>query len=580
MYVVLAPVFRLALQRAHVAKEHFLNGQTISSSDGLTQVTVPGGWSPAQGLHPKAQLQASSPAAEEFLLVLSEYKKDYPGMTLERYAALASGNMAHKLSSAERSGPTALQVNARPALQYRISGIFRGERNIDMALVYLVTAVEDDSRFYQIVVYTRTSRFEEAKDGLQKIIGTFQTKSGGTQANTSSSGIVGLAQNEPSSPSRTAHNPALTRASGVSNNSTNPKDPIRTRLMGTGSDEFIEMVPDGAVLIGFEVGLGKFVKNPVVHSIRPIYNTAQGETNGTQQGGFDNGQVVVKAKPGYAVAGLTIKAGLGIDGLSVKFMRLDGQTLNSADSYISDWIGGKGGGRETLIGGNGSPIVGIFGKFNREHVVTGLGLMLDQLSEPNGTSPNEIMVKPTGVYAAIDTRLANDTIRALKQSNAELRSELIQSITGHPENYAPPVFYLVSAILFKEDKKDDAAFWFYAGQLRGRIDANICADKSARQAIDILNQEFGTPINQYAFRYMAKLAKTIENVLRWEETTEYKYDRRWINLHGIHAFPFKADTITALSAPQEEWENIRKKTRDEYRSSFYDAMRMLDKKKP
>ena len=188
-----------------------------------------------------------------------------------------------------------------------------------------------------------------------------------------------------------------------------------------------------------------------------------------------------------------------------------------------------------------------------------------------------IIVKPTGAYAAIDTHLANETIRSLQTAKPEAQAELIKKITGAPENYAPPVLYLVSSLLFKEDKKDEAMFWFYAGQLRGRIDAEICADRSAREAVAVLNQQFGLPINQYAFKDIPKLTATVENVLKWEEKTECKYDRRWINLHGMGAFVGDADA--ALSAPAAEWENIRKKTRDEYRTGFNEAMKGLAAKR-
>jgi hypothetical protein len=68
----------------------------------------------------------------------------------------------------------------------------------------------------------------------------------------------------------------------------------------------------------------------------------------------------------------------------------------------------------------------------------------------------------------------------------------------------------------------------------------------------------------------------VEKVLAWEEKTECKYDRRWINLEGMRVF--SGDTNSPLSAPKEQWETIRKKTRDDYRSSFYEALKMFDEK--
>ena len=184
-----------------------------------------------------------------------------------------------------------------------------------------------------------------------------------------------------------------------------------------------------------------------------------------------------------------------------------------------------------------------------------------------------VEVKPSGVYKTIDVKLQNKTIKLLQTTKGKSLEKSISNITNSPEKYAPPVFYFLSSILFNENKKDDAMFWFYAGQLRGRIDANICADKSAAGAIGALNDKFGTPINQYAFKDIPKLTNIVERVLAWEEKTPCNYDRRWINLEGMNAF--NSDTNSPLSIPKEQWEDIRKKTRDDYRSSFYEALKMI-----
>jgi hypothetical protein len=189
----------------------------------------------------------------------------------------------------------------------------------------------------------------------------------------------------------------------------------------------------------------------------------------------------------------------------------------------------------------------------------------------------DVAVEPSGIYQTIDVRLMDETIRSLAQSDGKTRTRIISAIASKPEKFAPPVFYFLSKMLFESDRKDEGMFWFYAGQLRGRIDANICADKSARAAIGALNQKFGTPINQYAFKDISKLTNTVEHVLAWEEKTPCEYDRRWINLHGMNAI--NGDTNTLLSAPKEQWEIIRKNTRDEYRSSFFQALAGFRKSK-
>ena len=189
----------------------------------------------------------------------------------------------------------------------------------------------------------------------------------------------------------------------------------------------------------------------------------------------------------------------------------------------------------------------------------------------------DLPLEPQGVYKTIDVRLSLEAIKSLTESKGGDRTEMIQRITGKPENFSPPVFYFLSRVLFEEDQKDEAAFWFYAGQLRGRIDANICADKSARNAIDSLNRDFGPLINQYAFKDIPKLTNTVEKVLVWEKITPCAYDRRWINLRGMASM--NDDTNSPLSKPTEQWEAIRKSTRDDYRSTFYAALAEFNKRK-
>jgi len=64
-------------------------------------------------------------------------------------------------------------------------------------------------------------------------------------------------------------------------------------------------------------------------------------------------------------------------------------------------------------------------------------------------------------------------------------------------------------------------------------------------------------------------------VLAWEEKTPCQYDRRWINLHGMTAMT--GDTNSPLSAPKEHSEAIRKQTREEYRTTFREALAKFNK---
>ncbi|MDB5936337.1 MAG: hypothetical protein JWQ01_3681 [Massilia sp.] len=191
-----------------------------------------------------------------------------------------------------------------------------------------------------------------------------------------------------------------------------------------------------------------------------------------------------------------------------------------------------------------------------------------------GQAQNKVIVAPTGEYAKIDVRLAQDTIKVLSSGSAQEKDNAVALVLAHPENYVPPVFYAMSAVLFDLGKKDDAAFWFYAGQLRARFDANRCLDISARQAVGVLNQTYGTPINQYALKDMTKLEALIPRVVEWDKATPHNYDARWINLHGMGAVisglsPASSPAApVAFTAPKDTWDAIAEKTRADYLSGF------------
>jgi hypothetical protein len=193
-------------------------------------------------------------------------------------------------------------------------------------------------------------------------------------------------------------------------------------------------------------------------------------------------------------------------------------------------------------------------------------------------------VQPRGQFAQIDTRLANETIEVLENGNAEQQQRTIQRIKERPQNFAPPVFYVLSNVLFQRGEKDEAAFWYYAGQLRARFDANRCADVTARQAVRELNQRFGSAINQYASQDLPKLEALIPRVMEWDRRTPHRYDHRWINLHGMDAVRSGLDArstpVTVLSAPEDEWEKIAEKTREDYLNGFGKALaRMKSRQK-
>jgi S1-C subfamily serine protease len=135
-----------------------------------------------------------------------------------------------------------------------------------------------------------------------------------------------------------------------------------------------DVCEEGGVLIGFQVGLGKFGANDIVNALRPIFRTKDGEKFGKWQGPAPAAPITVKAKPGYVVSGMAMRTQLAIDGFTLTFAKLGADGLDLKDTYNSEPAGGNGGGPSS-IGGNGALFVGAMGHLNRGGSPCSLGLV-------------------------------------------------------------------------------------------------------------------------------------------------------------------------------------------------------------
>ena len=102
-------------------------------------------------------------------------------------------------------------------------------------------------------------------------------------------------------------------------------------------------------------------------------------------------------------------------------------------------------------------------------------------------------------------------------------AELIAGITKQE----PAYYYLLAARLLKEGRRDDAVFWYYAGQLRWRYYALANPEKvsgsEASALMGAFHHSLGTPINEYAYGDLEKYRQTIADVIRWDEENPNEY---------------------------------------------------------
>lgn len=101
----------------------------------------------------------------------------------------------------------------------------------------------------------------------------------------------------------------------------------------------------------------------------------------------------------------------------------------------------------------------------------------------------------------------------------------------------PSAYYILAMKLFDAGQKDEAVFWFYAGQLRYRFllrSAPPDADPSGDPALFASLQDgVGQPINRYGWGDLKALRATLQRVLDWDlktkngVTSTVKHAKEW-----------------------------------------------------
>lgn len=121
--------------------------------------------------------------------------------------------------------------------------------------------------------------------------------------------------------------------------------------------------------------------------------------------------------------------------------------------------------------------------------------------------------------------------------NDDFATQSPEQLTKNIENQHPAACYVLAQKLFAAGEKDEAIFWFYAGQLRFRfhLAASPDLDPSGDPALFVsLNEVIGRPINEYAFGGQKTLVATLDRVLAWDEKTENGFTSK-----RDHAAPWK-----------------------------------------
>lgn len=150
--------------------------------------------------------------------------------------------------------------------------------------------------------------------------------------------------------------------------------------------------------------------------------------------------------------------------------------------------------------------------------------LLDQLEKnPLETSQGDTLKKMVSKIIDDSPKTVKERLESCDPKIAVAAAyELIKKsdILKEPLELFNPAF-----VLFLNNKKDDAIFWFYAAQLRVRY--QLVFEKGDRgQLLSVMMMTMGPAINNYAFQDISNLIRILDHVLKWDKNTPNPYNGR------------------------------------------------------
>ncbi len=147
------------------------NISTLSNQEAGIEVTLPASWQEDTRLHPSAELQASDPEKQLYLVVVAEDEAALNRFGIKENAETYRTLLIGKLNRFDSQTATdAAFIGNEFASQYEIRGLLAAESPV----VYLHTTVLTKNRYYQVVAWTTPEQYQFYKTELQTITESFR----------------------------------------------------------------------------------------------------------------------------------------------------------------------------------------------------------------------------------------------------------------------------------------------------------------------------------------------------------------------------------------------------------------------
>lgn len=112
-------------------------------------------------------------------------------------------------------------------------------------------------------------------------------------------------------------------------------------------------------------------------------------------------------------------------------------------------------------------------------------------------------------------------------NNVDPQTVALDELIGIVPDQHPSFYYILASRLYAANRKDEAVFWFYAGQLRYRMRLACHPDlapDTEPALFGSLQETVGRPVNEYGFGDLRALPATLERVLAWDAATRNGFE--------------------------------------------------------
>ncbi|MBP8083197.1 MAG: hypothetical protein KAZ87_08365 [Spirochaetes bacterium] len=134
------------------------------------QISIPASWKTMTDLSEDADIQAGNSIEGKYLMVYIEKKEDFADFNdLDGYAALTLKNWTSRAGDITTEKHEELTIDGMKAKSFFVNDSDKGTlfRNI-------VTFIESDTFFVQVVIYSERSKFDNYLKEFKKVSGTFK----------------------------------------------------------------------------------------------------------------------------------------------------------------------------------------------------------------------------------------------------------------------------------------------------------------------------------------------------------------------------------------------------------------------